>query len=146
MRQHCNGINEKEISQVVGITAMENPNQSVMVNGQVVIGKSFVLHCPLCGRVVYSFDNPGITLPQVIQACHDNNAKLLDIATYCSKCGQRLNYNVGLIEGEYTELKEKKPLEPGETKPIEEQVNAEESPTEKNTSTDQESSEQTPTT
>ena len=40
MLQACKGINHKEISQVVGITAMENPNQSVMVNGQVIASDS----------------------------------------------------------------------------------------------------------
>lgn len=122
MLQACKGINHKEISQVVGITAMENPNQSVMVNGQVIMGKSFVLHCPICGRVVYSFDQPGITIAQVLQACKDNKAKLLDIATYCSHCGQKLNYDADVIEGQFEEHREPQP----EPKPVEEQPKTEE--------------------
>lgn len=106
-----------ELSKVVGITLMDNPNQSVMVNGQVVMGKSFVLHCPDCGRVVYSFDQPGITIGQVLQACQDSKAKLLDIATYCSHCGQKLNYDVSVIEGTFTETRETQPTPPVEETP-----------------------------
>lgn len=96
----------KEIAKVVGIQGVENPNQKVIINGQEVQSITYVLHCGVCGRVVYSFNQPGISLPDVIKIVENNIDNLLNIATYCPKCGHKISYGLGIIDGDFIEHQE----------------------------------------
>jgi len=94
----------KEIAKRVSVATMENPGQRVLINGVESNFKQYVLHCSECGRVVYSFDNPALHISDVIKVANDNMKQLLDIATYCPKCGQKLDYALpGIVDGEYQE-------------------------------------------
>lgn len=104
-------VNEKEISKTVRIKSMDNPNQRVVINGEEFQSKTFVLHCPSCGRVVHFFDNPGVTIVDVIKTCNEGKDKLLDIVTYCPKCGQKLNYDVWVFDVNVTETPIQEPSE-----------------------------------
>lgn len=99
-------INEKELSRTVGVQVMIDQSRVVIVDGETIVAKSYVLHCPSCGRVVQVFNNQGVSLADVVNICQTNKEELLNNFTYCPKCGQKLNYDVGIMDATYEEHKE----------------------------------------
>lgn len=70
--------------------------QQVVVNNQVqdILGKSWVIACPQCGRVLYRFPQ-GISEVEAHKARNQGVNELLKIATYCPSCGIKLSYGPG---------------------------------------------------
>jgi hypothetical protein len=92
----------KEIPKRVGVAIKEGSTRLVLVNNQSQqMFHTYYLHCPDCGRAVYSIDSTPDNLVESVKALVP---QMVDNATYCPKCGQKLSYSVlDIIEGEYTE-------------------------------------------
>ena len=75
--------------------------QQVIVNNQIqdILGKSWVIACPDCGRVIYRFPQ-GLSEVEVYKAKNQGREELLKIATYCPTCGTKLFYGGETIEVE----------------------------------------------
>lgn len=95
---------EKEIPVLVRIKEVKDTNQQIIVNGVPQPIKSYLIHCPKCGRVIYNLNEPGTTMFLATRVCTANQKQLGEIATYCPKCGQKLKYDFGEpIDADMTE-------------------------------------------
>jgi len=92
----------KEIQKRVGVVIKEGSTRLMLVNNQQQLFHTYYLHCPDCGRVVYSIDSSPLNLAESVKSLVP---QMLESATYCPKCGQKLEYIVpDIIDGEYIEL------------------------------------------
>lgn len=88
-------------SKLVKIVETEVVTQQVFVNNEIknVTAKAFAMVCPSCGRVIQNFQ-PGVPKYVCIQSILPHKDDLTKHFRYCPECGQKLNYEFALIEGE----------------------------------------------
>jgi uncharacterized protein with PIN domain len=92
----------KEIPKRVGAIVKEGSTRLMVVNNQQQIFHTYYLHCSDCGRVVYSIDSSPLDLAESVKSLVP---QMLESATYCPKCGRKLEYILpDIVEGEYVEL------------------------------------------
>jgi hypothetical protein len=92
----------KEIPKRIGVIIKEGSTRLVLVNNQQQFFHTYYLHCSECGRVVYSVDSSPSNLSDSVRSLAP---QMLDSATYCPRCGNKLEYIVpDVVEGEYVEL------------------------------------------
>ena len=84
----------RDVPAMARVSVAEKTGQTVILNGVPQRALEFRVHCPACGRVIYAFDEPGMTPESARLACRENSGGLLEIATYCPSCGQRLRYDM----------------------------------------------------
>lgn len=91
-------MNEKEIPQLVQIKTISKQGQMI-INGQVIQQNTSVLVCPCCGNIIYDFGREvdGISIRRIST---EQSESLYKIAHYCPQCGQKLQYEHEVIEGE----------------------------------------------
>lgn len=85
-------MNERDFSKCIKFKEVEQPTQTVVINGvpQEIKSKVLVAHCPKCDRVILNFGN----IPEVeaIKLCVEHYEEILKQTTYCPCCGQKLDY------------------------------------------------------
>lgn len=87
----------RDHGQLVDIKRVQS-NQVQIINGQQVIQYNYCLCCPVCGKIIYVFDEPGLTELDIQKVCADQVAQLHEIAEYCSGCGQKLLYKREIVD------------------------------------------------
>lgn len=97
---------EKDLEKTVGVQMMKDPNQRMTINGEEFVQTIFVLFCPSCGRVIQTFNHPDMRLPNVVETCKANKEALLNNTKSCPNCGQRLNYDLEIMDATYEEHQE----------------------------------------
>jgi hypothetical protein len=115
----------KEIPKRVSAVIKEGSTRIMLMNNQQHIIHTYYIHCSDCGRVVYSIDSSPLNLADSVKSLVP---QMLESATYCPKCGRKLEYVLpDVVEAEYVELNKTYPdmppqpqVEP-EVKPVEEQ-------------------------
>lgn len=92
-------MEDYRIPKLAKVKEMDVVVQQVIVNNQIqdILGKSWVIACPDCGRVIYRFPQ-GISEVEVYKAKNQGREELLKIATYCPTCGTKLFYGEETIE------------------------------------------------
>ena len=86
-------MEEHMIPKLAEIKAIDVVVQQVVINNQVqnIVGKSFAIVCPNCGRAIYRFPQ-GVSEVEAYKARNQGSEELLKIATYCPTCGTKLYY------------------------------------------------------
>jgi uncharacterized protein with PIN domain len=91
----------KEIEKQVKVTIKEGSSRLVLANNQQQVIHTYLLYCAVCGRVVYSIDS---TPDSLVESVATLEKQMLNSATYCPQCGQKLKYGVyPIVDAEYTE-------------------------------------------
>ena len=82
----------KDIPALAMIAQVVDKNSQMMINGVAYPVVHHLVHCPKCGRVIVDISNPEVSYLDVCKMCTQDEAKFLNVATYCPACGQRLRY------------------------------------------------------
>lgn len=91
-------MNDKEFSKLanIEIIEVEQAQATFIINGvpqpNVVKVKRYVLKCPVCGRVIYLFEDQKLSYLDITRLVTKDEDKLFEITKYCPKCGQKLSY------------------------------------------------------
>lgn len=92
-------MDTKEIAKLVNCELINLGTQRFIINGQeqTVEQKTTVIKCPACGEVLL---NMGDAIPEayVRRIINEDKDRLYANMKYCPHCGQKLRYEVEIIE------------------------------------------------
>ena len=92
-------MDAKEIAKLVNCELINLGTQRFVINGQeqTVEQKTTVIKCPACGEVLL---NMGDVIPEacVRRIINEDKDRLYANMKYCPHCGQKLRYEVEIIE------------------------------------------------